>query len=222
MADEPAFFRSDWPFSLLDDASLFQPGRRPVFLCSQVGYAAPSAILIGDRRVVGASVERSARTPLSTAEAGSSVAVVVVPADAGCRCCYEAEVKTPWQSSRTSGKQGRLRRAASPRVASRCDGTPGRGERVREAYMKAAIFREGNQRRAFRAAYHRATPPHSPSPLPLSSFFFSCLFSSSSPPSMTTTTTTTLSSRSHSLLQFDPYQGLFPQPVTRMDLTDEK
>lgn len=45
-----AFFRSYWPFSPLDDASLFGSGRRRAFLCTQVGRVAPSAALIGASR----------------------------------------------------------------------------------------------------------------------------------------------------------------------------
>lgn len=56
---------------------------------------------------------------------------------------------------------------ARRRVALRCDGTPGGRERMRG--VKAAIFREGNQQRAFRVAYYRATPPL---PTPTLTFFF--------------------------------------------------
>lgn len=96
------------------------------------------------------SVERSARTRCRLTLECWLLLLVLPPR------CYEAEVKTPWQSSRTSGKQGRLRRTVVHEERERKKG----GEREREkTYTKAAIFRKGNQRRAFRAAYHRATPP---------------------------------------------------------------
>lgn len=104
LAAGPPFFRPDWPFSPADDASLFGPGRRRAFLCAQVGRVAPRAILIGAPRA-SPSLSRAVR-----ADSAPRLPLPVLPPR-----CYEAEVKTPRQSSRTSGKQGRLRRTASRR-----------------------------------------------------------------------------------------------------------
>lgn len=147
---------------------------------------APSAALIGASRESRLSVRADSVAALLLASSSSSL--LPLPR------CYEAEVKTPWQSSRTSGKQGRLRRRI---------GTRREREREREkAYTKAAIFREGNQRRAFRAAYHQATSPLCRPPF----------HHNTATTRTTTTTTTTLSSRSRSPASISTPGGSFRSP----------
>lgn len=84
MVGVTALFRQDWPFSF-SITPLYSPtGRRLGFFCAQVGCHDGLASLIGRRTTFSPS---NIENPRGQAE---------------------AEVKTPWQSSRTSGKQGRL------------------------------------------------------------------------------------------------------------------
>lgn len=168
LAAGPPFFRPDWPFSPPDDASLFDAGRRRAFLCAQVGRIAPSTILIGASRMSRVSVERSARTlpgvvaaAVAAAAAGATSPLLPLPSAAA-----------PRPRLRRLGNQVEPRASRAGYGARRRVGTRGRRarEEVKErekTYTKAAIFRKGNQRRAFRAAYHRATSSPLPSPPPL-------------------------------------------------------
>lgn len=93
----------------------------------------------------------------------------------------------------------------------------GEKEREESVHTKAAIFREGNQRRAFRAAYHQATPPPlppPPPPLPLPPFI-PPRRRRRRPPYRLTLVLPGFGSISL-------HRGLFPQPVAQMNLTDEK
>lgn len=125
-----------------------------------------------------------------------------------CRCCRRAATRP---RLRRLGNQVEPRASRAGYGARRRVGTRGRrareGEEEREkTYTKAAIFRKGNQRRAFRAAYHRATPPLLRPSIPqLRRRRPPYRFALVSPASV------------RSL-----HRGLFPQPVASMDLTDEK
>jgi len=191
------FFRPDWPFSPLDDASLFDPGRRRAFLCAQVGHVAPSAILIGASR---GRLESQSSDPRGLGWCRLTLEcwllLLVLPPR-----CYEAEVKTPWQSSRTSGKQDRLRRYTRKESTRKGERESERKRTRRRPYLEKEISEE-----------HFAPRTTELLLLLLSTTLHS-----------TTTTTTTLSFRSRSPASVRSlHRGLFPQPVAPMDLTDEK